>query len=106
MKCQVQTPARAPLSSIVRRHCAFVHSAATVDSVMRSEHVCFDVFGRRVDGQRTPDGWTAFVPGDDGKRRRAQIAFPPEITADEIGRYLGDLFHESATPKHPTVRLL
>jgi hypothetical protein len=73
---------------------------------MRDENLRFDVFGRRIDVERSEDGWTAFVPGDDGKRRLAQIAIPSELKADEIGQYLGDLFHESATPKHPTVRAL
>jgi hypothetical protein len=73
---------------------------------MRGEHLRFDVFGRRIDVERTEEGWAAFVPGADGKRRRAQISIPPEFRADEVGRYLGDLFHESASPEHPTVRLL
>lgn len=66
----------------------------------------FDVFGRRIDVERTAHGWEAFVPGTDGKRRRAQIAIPPELGAAEIGQYLGDLFHEGASPERPTVRLL
>jgi hypothetical protein len=77
-----------------------------LDSSMKSERLRFDVFGRRIDVERTEEGWAAFVPGIDGKRRPAQIAIPPEFEADEISRYLGDLFHESASPKHPTVRLL
>ena len=73
---------------------------------MRSENLRFDVFGRRIDVERTAEGWAAFVPGTDGKRRPAQIAIPSDLKADEIGQYLGDLFHESATPKHPAVRVL
>jgi hypothetical protein len=73
---------------------------------MRSETLRFDVFGRRIDVERTMEGWAAFVPGDEGKRRPAQIAIPSELNADEIGQYLGDLFHEAATSKHPTVREL
>jgi hypothetical protein len=73
---------------------------------MRSERLSFDVFGRRIDVEHTGEGWAAFVPGTDGKRRNAHISIPPELNADEVGRYLGDLFHESASPKHPTVRLL
>jgi hypothetical protein len=73
---------------------------------MRSARLRFDVFGRRIDVERNEENWVAFVPGTDGKRRPAQIAIPPELNADEVGRYLGDLFHESASPKHPTVRRL
>jgi hypothetical protein len=73
---------------------------------MRNEYLRFEVFGRRIDVERTADGWTAFVPGDDGKRRLAQIAIPPELKSDDIGQFLGDLFHESATPKYPNVRAL
>jgi hypothetical protein len=73
---------------------------------MKCERLCFDVFGRRIDVERDAEGWVAFVPGTDGKRRPAKIAIPPEFNADEVGRYLSDLFHESASPKHPTVRLL
>ena len=73
---------------------------------MRAERLRFDVFGRRIDVERTEEGWRAFVPGTDGKRRPAHISIPPEFNVDEVGRYLGDLFHESASPEHPSVRLL
>lgn len=73
---------------------------------MKRERLRFDVFGRRIDVERTDQGWVAFVPGADGKRHRAQISIPPEFSSDEVGRYLGDLFHESASPEHSTVRLL
>jgi hypothetical protein len=73
---------------------------------MRGQSLRFDVFGRRIDVERTANGWVALVPGTDGKRRPAQIAIPSELKAEEIGQYLGDLFHESATPRHPNVRVL
>ena len=73
---------------------------------MASERLRFDVFGRRIDVARTSDGWAAYFPGNDGKRRAANVPIPRELGADEIGRYLGDVFHESATPRHPNVRLL
>lgn len=74
--------------------------------MMRRERLRFNVFGRRIDVERTEEGWAAYVPGEDGKRRPAQIAIPADYDAEEIGRYLGDLFHEAASPAHPTVRLL
>jgi hypothetical protein len=73
---------------------------------MKSEGLSFDVFGRRIDVERSASGWAAFVPGNDGKRRPAQIVIPSELKAEEIGRYLGDLFHESASARYPTVRQL
>jgi hypothetical protein len=73
---------------------------------MKNQCLRFDVFGRRIDVERTAEGWAAFVPGADGKRRRAQISIPPEFKAEELGQYLGDLFHEAASPTHPVVRQL
>ena len=66
----------------------------------------FDVFGRRIDVEATSDGWAAYVPGNDGKRRPAGFAIPSELAADAIAQYLDDLFHEGATVMHPSVRLL
>lgn len=73
---------------------------------MARERLRFDVFGRRIDVERTVDGWAAYLPGNDGKRRSAQIPIPADMSADEIGRYLADVLHESATPKRPNVRQL
>jgi hypothetical protein len=66
----------------------------------------FDVFGRRIDVEATGNGWAAYIPGNDGKRRSANLSIPPELDMTEIGQYLGDLFHEAASTQHPTVRLL
>ena len=73
---------------------------------MNKARIKFEVFGRRIDVERTDEGWAAYVPGNDGKRRRAEIVIPSDLTADEIGQYLGDLLHEAATPRHPNVRVL
>jgi hypothetical protein len=45
-------------------------------------------------------------PGSEGKHRSANITIPSELGADEIAQYLADLYHESASPEHPTVQLL
>jgi hypothetical protein len=66
----------------------------------------FDVFGHRIDVEATSEGWTAYVPGNDGKRRPANIAIPAGQDADGVAQYLDDLFHEAATPERPNVRLL
>jgi hypothetical protein len=70
------------------------------------ERLRFDVFGRRIDVQATSEGWSAYVLGNDGKSRPANIAIPPGLNADGIAQYLDDLFHEAATPERPKVRLL
>jgi len=66
----------------------------------------FDVYGRRIEIEATADGWATFIPGNEGKRRPAGIAIPADLDIDEIVQYLADLFHESATEQHPSVRLL
>ena len=66
----------------------------------------FDVFGRRIDVEATSDGWVAYVPGNDGKRRLANFSIPSDLEAAGIAQYLDDLFHEGATAKHSSVRLL
>ncbi|MES2102996.1 MAG: hypothetical protein V4634_03195 [Pseudomonadota bacterium] len=58
----------------------------------------FNVFGRPVAIVASSDGWDAFALGPDGKRRPAEFVVPSFIAADELGQYLGDLFHECATP--------
>lgn len=73
---------------------------------MNKDRLRFDVFGRRLDVEWTEDGWVAFLPGNDGKRRSADIPIPAGLDAKDIVRYLDDLFHESASAKHPAVRLL
>ena len=73
---------------------------------MTDERFLFDVFGRRVLVEKTPQGWAAFYSGSDGTRRAAHIPIPSDLDGPGIGRYLDDLFHESATADHPTVRML
>lgn len=65
-----------------------------------------EVYGRRLLVERTDDGWQAFIPGDDGKRRQA-IAVPIPafiVSEDEMLQYLADLWHESARPDRQIVR--
>ena len=70
------------------------------------ERLRFDVFGRRIDVEATSGGWSAYLPGNDGKRRAANIVIPSGLDAHGIAQYLDDLFHEAATPERPKVRLL
>ena len=63
-----------------------------------------DVFGRRVLIERRADAWAVFYPGDDGKRRTAEdIVIPSRLAEEELERYVADLCHEAATPRHPRV---
>lgn len=66
----------------------------------------FDAFGRRILVEAAADGWTAWIPGPDGKRRPADFAIPPDLAAPDIAAYLDDLLHEHATADHPAVRVL
>lgn len=65
-----------------------------------------EVFGRRLLVERTPAGWKAYTPGDDGKRRSAPGVVIPDfiVTDDELLQFLADLMHEDARPDRSTVR--
>lgn len=52
---------------------------------------------------RDGGAWRAFWLGNEGKRRPADIHVPPTLAAHELRTWLADLFHESATPRHPDV---
>ncbi|AOK31525.1 hypothetical protein WS67_07900 [Burkholderia singularis] len=66
----------------------------------------FDVFGKQIWVERVQDRWVPFYPGNDGKRRPAHFVIPDFLDAAELGQYLGDLFHESATPDKGNVKRL
>jgi len=73
---------------------------------MEAKRLLLDVFGRRVIVESTPEGWSAFYPGNDGKRRPVDIAIPSHLDESGIIEYLDDLFHEHATAEQPAVRIL
>ena len=50
--------------------------------------------------------WQAYYLGAEGKRRPADFIVPMELTSEELLEYLGDLFHENATPRNNDVRPL
>ena len=67
----------------------------------------FEVFGTPVLVSRTVDHWTAYYLGAEGKKRVASdIVVPAEMPESEIEQYLGDLCHEWATDRHPSVKRL
>ena len=64
----------------------------------------FDVFGREVGVLREEARWRAVFVGREGKHRAApSIAIPSSLPEAELGRFLADLFHESASPERPDV---
>jgi hypothetical protein len=82
------------------------NSTSRFDSMQGLQRLTFEVFGRRVIVEATPDGWAAFYRDNDGNRRPADFVIPPELGSDGIAGYLDDLFHEWASEDHPSVRVL
>jgi hypothetical protein len=64
----------------------------------------FNVFGRIIAVERQGALWQAYSVGADGKRSPAAFVIPDFIEEEEMGQYLFDLFHESATPGNGDVR--
>jgi hypothetical protein len=65
----------------------------------------YDVFGRLLGVQKAQDGWHIFRANlDEGKYARLyEINIPSFVTEIEIAGWLDDIYHESASPKHPHV---
>lgn len=63
----------------------------------------FNVFGRIVLIERKENEWRPYYPSNDGKRRPASFVIPSFIEDRELEQYLGDIFHESASPNNPEV---
>jgi len=64
----------------------------------------FNVYGRVMAAEKSSQGWTLFDIGGEGKRRLANdIVVPDFVSENELAQYLGDMLHESASPKHPDV---
>ena len=67
----------------------------------------FEVYGRDVLVVESEKGWAALYPAADGKRRPAtDIVLPSDIAESDIEQYLGDLCHEWATERYPSVKRL
>ncbi|USD36621.1 MULTISPECIES: hypothetical protein [Ferrimonas] len=67
----------------------------------------FDVFGTPMSVLRKEGEWWLFRDSDTGARARVyEVVIPPQLTEAELGRYLDDVFHERASPRHPSVRRL
>ncbi|MBU9847604.1 DUF7661 family protein [Rahnella ecdela] len=66
----------------------------------------YNVFGRYLAVKKPPDGWQVFR-ADMAERkftRLYDIIIPDDMTEDEVSGWLGDIFHEAASQRHPDVR--
>jgi len=66
----------------------------------------YNVFGRLIRVKRKGGRWLVFR-ADLTERKFSQlydIAIPDNMTEDEILGWLGDIFHEAATERHPDVK--
>ncbi|WP_420909923.1 DUF7661 family protein [Microbulbifer celer] len=63
----------------------------------------YNVFGREVLIEKIRGNWSTFYVGPEGKRRRAGIFIPPDISEADLTQFLSDLCHEWATEKHQEV---
>lgn len=66
----------------------------------------FKVFGKLVAITGPKSKRQAFYLGPEGKRRPADFVVPADVADDDLAEYLGDLFHEDATPRNSTVERL
>ena len=68
----------------------------------------YNVFGRHIGVQRQGERWHLFrVDLNQGKfSPLAADIIPDDLTEAEIPGWLGDIFHEAASPRHPDVRLV
>jgi aminoglycoside 6'-N-acetyltransferase len=81
-----------------------ITSDDTGKGVCKAQMLRYDVFGREVGIIREGGGWRAVFVGQDGKLRDApEIVIPPWVKKPDLGRFLADLFHESASPARSDV---
>ena len=72
---------------------------------MGTESLLFDVFGRIMQAQRIDGRWQLFLVGAEGKKRPVpDVTVPPHLSTEELLTFLDDLYHEFASPSHPSVR--
>ena len=63
----------------------------------------YDVFGRHIGVQRRDGRWLLFRV-DLNERKYSPlhgVIIPDDLTEAEIPGWLGDIFHEAASPRHP-----
>ena len=67
------------------------------------EEFKFNVYGKFISIRAGGSRWQAFFLGYEGKRRLADFVIPDFIEPEELATFLGDLFHEMATPQNSEV---
>jgi hypothetical protein len=60
----------------------------------------FSVFGKQIAIAGEEGAWSAYLLGEDGKRRPAEFVDPGFLREAELCQYLADVLHESATPSN------
>ena len=67
-----------------------------------------DVFGMIMVARRSDHGWQLSIPGNEGKSQPVyEIVIPSDIVStEELIQLLNDVYHESATPERPSVKML
>ena len=64
----------------------------------------FEVFGQQMAVERRDGAWRLYALSDDGKRRAVHdVVVPPDLEESELLTWLADIYHESASPRHPEV---
>jgi hypothetical protein len=65
----------------------------------------YNVFGRHVGVKRVENHWQVFRADMTERKfsRLYDIIIPDELTEAEIAGWLGDIFHEAASTRHPDV---
>lgn len=66
----------------------------------------YNVFGRHIGVKREGGGWLVFRVDLTERKfpRLYEITIPDDMTENEILGWLGDIFHEAATERHPNVK--
>ena len=65
-----------------------------------------DAFGKRMEVARENDQWVIYELGEGKKTRSSAIYIPAEYDEEKVLQFLNDLFHESATPTNPSIKVI
>lgn len=86
---------------VSRNLCSNINRATLMKNML-----IYDVFGRTVGVRRVAGRWQVFrVDLNENKYSpHPALAIPDYLCESEIPGWLDDIFHESATDRHPVVR--
>jgi hypothetical protein len=72
--------------------------------VAQNQGIKFNVFGKRMSVQRKEGEWLLFRESTTGVRAKVHdVVIPADLEESELETYLADIFHESASERHPSV---